>query len=203
MPVRIYTKQGGMVGLKIYKKIMDALAGFEKLILIVSTVGVTTLTFINVCVRKLVSWMLSRGIQTDLSFAWSEEIVINVFVLLIMCGCALAAREGGLISLSLIFDSVNKTGKKIMTILVTVANSIFYLLILKTGMDKVMTQLANGKRTSILLIPEWIFYLALPIGAILLMIHTIEFLIDVLTENAKCMKEETEVVHVEGEVEKA
>ncbi len=75
--------------MKVYKKIMDVLAAVEKFILIVTGLGTTFITFFAVVGRKT-AWF---------KFTWSEEIVINVFIIMIMCGCALAAREGGLISL--------------------------------------------------------------------------------------------------------
>ena len=102
--------------MKVYKKIMDGLAMIEKVILSVITVVVTVVTFANVVVRY----------ASDSQFAWSEELVINLFVLMIMMGCALCAREGSLISLSLIFDFLKVKGKKIFVAIITVVNCAFY-----------------------------------------------------------------------------
>ena len=63
---------------------------------------------------------------SDSQFAWSEELVINLFVLMIMMGCALCARDGSLISLSLIFDFLKVKGKKIFVAIATVVNCVFY-----------------------------------------------------------------------------
>ena len=51
-----------------------------------------------------------------------------------------------------------------------------------------MTQMANGKKTPSLLLPEWMFTIFLPIGAVFLILHTIEYCIDVWTNNAACVK---------------
>ena len=150
---------------------MDVLAAIEKFILIVTGLGTTFITFFAVVGRKT-AWY---------KFTWSEEIVINVFVIMIMCGCALATRDGGLISLSLIYDAVSLKGKKIIATISSAISIIFYGFIIKTGFDKVATQIATNKRTSILLWPEWIFMIFLPIGAILLVLHTIEYLMKVYT----------------------
>lgn len=171
--------------MKLYKQIMNGMAWVEKLILIIVSIIVTAITFINVVIRYL----------TPESFAWTEELVINLFVLMIMLGCALYAREGGLISLSLIFDRLKVGGKKVFTIIITVCNCSFWLLLVKTGFDKVLTQMSNGSETYILRWPEWVFTIFLPIGAIFLLVHTIEFLVDVLTGNAECVKVEE---HKEG-----
>lgn len=166
--------------MKVYKQIMDFIAGVEKVVMSVLLVFVTVITFANVVVRKL----------SDSQFAWTEELVINLFVLLIMLGCGLCAREGSLISLSLVFDRLKVGGKKVFVTIITVVNTAFWILLLKTGMDKVITQMANGKHTFSLGWPEWVFSVFLPIGCVFLILHTIEFFIDVMTNNAPCVKPE-------------
>lgn len=166
--------------MKVYKQIMDFIAGVEKIVMSVLLVFVTVITFANVVVRKL----------SDSQFAWTEELVINLFVLLIMLGCGLCAREGSLISLSLVFDRLKVGGKKVFVTIITVVNTAFWILLLKTGMEKVITQMANGKHTFSLGWPEWVFSIFLPIGCVFLILHTIEFFIDVMTNNAPCVKPE-------------
>ena len=166
--------------MKAYKKIMGGIAEFEKIVLSVILVFVTVITFANVVVRKL----------SDSQFAWTEELVINLFVLMIMMGCALCAREGSLISLSLVFDRLKVRGKKVFVAIITVANTVLWVLLLKTGIDKVLSQMHSGKLTSSLGWPEWVFTIFLPIGTVFLILHTIEFLIDVMTNNADCAKTE-------------
>ncbi len=158
--------------MKAYKKLMHVLAKFESFVMSTILSVVTLITFANVVVRKL----------TDGQFAWSEELSINLFVLLIMMGCGLCAREGSLISLSLIYDFVSQKVKKIMVVIITVVNSSFWLLLLVTGIKKVMTQMANGKRTPSLMLPEWVFTIFLPIGCVFLLLHTIEYCMDFLSK---------------------
>ena len=164
--------------MKAYKKIMDVVAELEKIVTSVILVFVTALTFVNVLVRKL----------SNSQFAWTEELVINLFVLLIMLGCGLCAREGSLISLSLIFDRLKVKGRKVFVTIITVANTAFWIILLKTGYEKVLTQMANGKLTSSLGWHEWIFTIFLPIGAVFLILHTIEFFIDTMRGESDCGK---------------
>lgn len=158
--------------MKTYKKIMGAIAEFEKIVMSLVLVFVTVITFINVVVRKL----------TTSQFAWSEELVINLFVLLIMLGCALCVREGSLITLSLVFDRLKLKGKKVLVCIVTVANIAFWVLLLWAGYDKVLTVMGNGKLTSSLHWPEWVFQIFLPIGAVFLILHSIEYFIDFMSK---------------------
>ena len=167
--------------MKAFKKIMSGVAEFEKILISADLVVVTLLTFLNVLFRKLGDWIPSF----KLSIAWTEEVVINLFVLMIMLGCALCAKEGSLISLSLIYDRLKAGGKKVFTAIITVANSIFWALLLYSGWQKVLTQLANGKSTPILRIPEWIFTIFLPVGAVFLLLHTVEFCLDTFAKKAE------------------
>ncbi len=158
--------------MKIYKKIMDVIAGLEKTVMSLVLAFITVITFINVVVRKL----------TTSQFAWSEELVINLFVLMIMLGCALCVREGSLITLSLIFDRLKLKGKKVLVCIVTAANITFWVFLFWAGYDKVLTVMANGKLTSSLHWPEWVFQIFLPIGAVFLILHSIEYFIDFMAQ---------------------
>ena len=71
-------------------------------------------------------------------------------------------------------------------ILITVLSIVFSAILFKYGMDKVLTQLANGKRTFVLNWPEWIFWSFVPIGAACMILHFIEFFVDY------CVKEKEE-----------
>ena len=64
----------------------------------------------------------------------------------------------------------------------------FYGVLLYTGWQKVLSQMASGKHTYSLNWPEWVFSIFLPIGAVLLIIHTIEYFIDVMTNKAACVQ---------------
>lgn len=161
--------------MRVYKKIMDVLAGVEATVLSLVTVFVTALAFINVVVRKF----------TSSAFGWSEELEVNLFILMIMLGCALAIREGSLISLTLIFDRLKKNGKKIFVTICTVVSTVFWVFLLKYGVDKVLSQMKSGKMTPSLGWPEWVFTIFLPIGAVFLIIHTIEYFIDAMSGTLK------------------
>ncbi len=163
--------------MKFYKKVMNVLAWLESAIQVIIGIVITVIAFANVCVRYL-----SNG-----QLAYTEEITINIFVLMIMCGCSLCAREGSLISLSLIFDSVGKKGKKILAVIFSVFSIAFYTVITWTGWDKAMNLYEKHRLTSSLKIPEGLFMLALPLGGVLLILHTLEHMIDILSEQAPCM----------------
>jgi len=157
---------------------MSALDTAESVIQVLIGIAITAVAFANVCVRYL-----SNG-----QLAYTEELVVNIFVLMIMCGCALCARDGSLISLSLVFDSVGKKGKKIIAVLFTLLSSAFYAVLGVTGYEKCVSLFTQGKLTASLHIPEWVFMAAIPLGCLLLILHSVEYMLDILYEQAPCMQ---------------
>lgn len=156
--------------MKTYKMIMNALAKIEEIAVMIVMVVVTVFTAANVFSRYVIHSSLS----------WSEELVVALFVLLTMLGGALSAREGGLVSLTLIYDLLSEKGKKIFTVISVAVSLFFCYVLIKYGFSKVFTQMANGSETFSLRWPEWVFSIYLPIGGVLMAIHFIEYLIDMM-----------------------
>ena len=157
--------------MKTYKKIMNGVAMVEKLILVLATILIVVLTVGNVLSRKLLHQ----------SWSFTEELVVAVFVLITLMAAALAARDGELVNLSLIPDRLSVKGQKVLLTINTVLSVAFTAVLFKYGLDKVITQLENGKRTFVLNWPEWIFWSFVPIGAGCMILHFIEFCLDFCT----------------------
>ena len=147
--------------MKVYKKLMNALAAVEKVVLVVTTLLILVLTVGNVFSRKVI----------HRSWSFTEELVVAVFVLITLLAAALVT------------DRLPKKLKKPSVILITVLSIIFSVILFKYGMDKVITQLENGKRTFVLNWPEWIFWSFVPIGAGCMILHLIEYCLDVCFGN--------------------
>ena len=145
--------------MKVFKKIMNAVAAVENCILVVSTLLILVLTVGNV--------------------------FSAVFVLITLMAAALACREGELVNLSLVTDRLPEKLKKPSVILTTVLCIIFTAILFWFGMEKVITQLENGKRTFVLNWPEWIFWSFVPIGSGCMILHFIEYCLDYCTGNLK------------------
>ena len=96
--------------MKVFKKIMNAVAAVENCILVVSTLLILVLTVGNVIHR---------------SWSFTEELVVAVFVLITLMAAALACREGELVNLSLVTDRLPEKLKKPSVILSTVLCIIF------------------------------------------------------------------------------
>lgn len=166
--------------MKFYKKVMDFIARLEKWTLVLSTLLILVLTVGNVLSRKV----LHR------SWSFTEELVVAVFVLITLVAAALVCREGELVSLPLLTDRLPEKTRKPIAVIITVLAVIFTAILFKYGMDKVITQLENGKRTFVLNWPEWIFWSFVPIGAGCMVLHFIEYCVDVCTDFKYTKKKE-------------
>ncbi len=154
--------------MKTYKKMMNALACLEKLVLEIATVLILILTVGNVFSRKIIHQ----------SWSFTEELVVAVFVLITLLAAALACREGELVNLTILTDRLPAQLRKVFFLLSTILSVAFTAVLFKYGLDKVITQMQNGKRTFVLNWPEWIFWSFVPIGAACMILHFIEFYLD-------------------------
>ena len=163
--------------MKGYKKLMDFVALVEKAVLAATMILILVLTVGNVFSRKVIHQ----------SWSFTEELVVAIFVLITLIGAALSAREGGLVGLNLVTERLPKSCKKPVIILITLFSVAFMGILCYYGMDKVLAQLANQKRTFVLNWPEWIFWSFVPIGAGCMILHFIEFCLDFCckTDSAK------------------
>lgn len=159
--------------MKTYKKFMNALAGLEKLVLEIATVLILVLTVGNVFSRKVIHQ----------SWSFTEELVVAVFVLITLLAAALACRDGELVNLTILTDRLPAQVRKVFLLLSTILSVAFTAVLFKYGLDKVITQMQNGKRTFVLNWPEWIFWSFVPIGAGCMILHFIEYCLDVCFGN--------------------
>ena len=164
--------------MKAYKKIMDIIALIEKVILLLSTLLILVLTVGNVFSRKVIHQ----------SWSFTEELVVAVFVLITLVATALACREGELVNLTLFTEKLSKKAQTIMLFINTALCVFFTTVLFVYGLDKVITQMENGKRTFVLNWPEWIFWSFVPIGAACMILHFIEYLVDYCAKEKEVTK---------------
>lgn len=166
---RYHIKGKGVKGyMKTYKKLMNALAGLEKLVLEIATVLILVLTVGNVFSRKVIHQ----------SWSFTEELVVAVFVLITLLAAALACRDGELVNLTILTDRLPASVRKVFLLLSTILSVAFTAVLFKYGLDKVITQMQNGKRTFVL---NWRSGSSGPLcrsGAACMILHFIEFYLD-------------------------
>ena len=111
------------------------------------------------------------------SLAFTSELTINLAVLLTMVGAAIGIREGSHLGFTLLKDTLTGRKHQLLVVLGGVAIVLFYLALIKFGMDVSLRQLQRGQTTPALGLPMWLLSLALPLGGVLGIIRTIQMTI--------------------------
>lgn len=149
---------------------MKILNYFEEIILFLTFLVMTIIAFANI---------ISRNIA-DLSLSFTEEITINLFVLLTFVGTAVGVRRYGHLGFTLIFDHMNPFFRKVLIIFSALMSLILFGVLLWYGFQMVMFQMDMGQKTPSLGLPQWILSSALPLGALLCVIRTIQVCLEEL-----------------------
>jgi len=134
------------------------IARMETVAIIILVLLLTAVTFAQVTTRYLLSDPL----------IWSEEAARYLFVWVSMIGAALAIREGGHFGLDLLIRPLPRL-KPILGPLVTLVMVAFLVVLLKTGIDE--TRLAAMQFAMTFPMRMQWAYLALPVGASLMLFH--------------------------------
>lgn len=142
----------------------------EKIICAILFLGMTLLGFANVVVRY----------GTNLSFAASEELLVNGFLLLTIFGAALAARRGEHLAVTLVHDLLPRpfwVPVFLLSVLLSVG-----LLALSAwfSWDAMMNIKRVGMRSYALGLPAWYYQAALPFGFGLIILRYLQHAWDVL-----------------------
>ncbi|WP_342600323.1 TRAP transporter small permease [Psychrobacillus sp. FSL H8-0483] len=127
--------------------------------------------------------ILSRGL-VGYSLSFTEEITINLFVFLTFVGTAIGVRQNAHLGFTLIYDRANGVFKKGITLLVGVLMGGLFLVLVYFGLQMMLYQMELGQKTPSLGWPQWLFSLAMPLGALLCLYRTVQVTIMELREES-------------------
>lgn len=144
-------KDNGGIGMKIIDYV-------EEVILFITFLTITLITFANVLSRNIFKF----------SFSFTEEITINLLVLLTFVGTALGVRRYAHLGFTLIYDIAGSIAKKIIILISSIMSIVLFSILLYYGYEMVQFQMKINQTTPALGMPQWILSLALPFGAIAL-----------------------------------
>jgi TRAP-type transport system small permease protein len=134
------------------------IARIETAVIVLLVTLLTAVTFAQV---------VTRYVLGD-SLIWSEEAARYLFVWVSMIGAALALREGGHFGLDILIRPMPRL-KPLLGPLVTLVVVVFLVILLKTGIDE--TRLASMQFAMTFQMRMQWAYLALPVGAGLMLFH--------------------------------
>ena len=137
---------------------------FENIVCVVLLAAMTALGFVNILVRY----------ASDLSFAASEELLTNGFLLLTVFGAAIAARRGEHLAVTLLAEALPAMPRRGVVLLSVALSVLLLLLTAWFSWQLVQNQLGSGVRSYALQVPMWYYSAALPFGFLLILARTVE-----------------------------
>lgn len=146
------------------RTIDQALSRLENGLAALAFAVITAVAFTNVISRYFL----------DAALAFTTEITVNLAVWLTMLGAVIGVRESSHLGFSLLHAQLTGMSKKVLTVFIGLAMVLFFLILLMFGWDQVSSQLASGRSTPSMQIPQWLFTLALPVGAALGILRTVQ-----------------------------
>lgn len=128
----------------------------------------------------------------DYPLTWSEEAARYLMVYTVFIGAPLALRKHKMIAIEIIAESVKPKIRKILRIIVSLVSIVFFIILLVKGVE--MLDIVSRQTSAGLGISMDIPYMAIPIGAALMIINGIANIIDFVTQDDIDTSEVTEAL---------
>ncbi|MFG6664786.1 TRAP transporter small permease [Sulfitobacter sp. 916] len=137
---------------------------FEKIVCALLFLGMTLIGFINVVVRY----------ATHYSFAASEELLTNGFLLLTVFGAAIAARRGQHLAVTIVQNFLPRPAARVVFVLSVILSVMLLAASAWFSWATLMNQIDSGIRSYALGVPAWWYQIGLPFGFALIIIRYLQ-----------------------------
>lgn len=98
------------------------------------------------------------------ALSWASEVVLTLFVWFVWFAVSYAFKERAHIKVTALTGLMPLKFQKILALIVDVIILIFFIVLIKTGIDLIGHFSVRGKTSLLLNYPMWLFYLSAPIG---------------------------------------
>ncbi len=143
------------------KKVIN---NFEEYFLAVSLVIMVAINFGNVLSRYFI----------HTSWAFTEELLVILFVWNTMLASAMAFKHGAHLGLSVLTDLFPDRFQKYVVIFGAVLTIGLMALLARYGVDMVANQIKYNQKTPAMDLPEWIASLSITFGAIVIIFRVVQ-----------------------------
>ncbi|QDY69634.1 TRAP transporter small permease [Qingshengfaniella alkalisoli] len=148
---------------------------FEKVVCVILFLSMTALGFVNIVVRY----------ATEFSFAASEELLTNGFLLLTIFGAAVAAERGEHLAVTLIADSLPRPAARAVFVLASALSVVLLALSAWFTWVLIANQVSSGITSYALQIPVWYYSIAVPFGFALILFRYVQYAARHLRDSAE------------------
>ena len=129
--------------------------------------------FLNVVVRYC----------TNFSFAWSEEVTINLFVWAVLLGTSAVFRDGEHLGMNIFYNRCSRHWRVLFTLLAALFGIVFFLTLFWYGMLEVYDEFDLEASSESLGIPVWIYTGAVPLLSLLVVARIVQRIVLDITQH--------------------
>ncbi len=136
----------------------------EEGLLVLLMAVMTIVAFVNVVTRYFIRY----------SLAFTEEIVVSLFVWLTLLGTAIAFREGSHLGFSFIVDRSPKPVQRASIWLAAFLGIVLFGFLVYFGINQIKSERMLGTTSVSLAIPQWWYTAGIPVFGLLIIARIIE-----------------------------
>ncbi len=151
------------------------LSKIEHTVLVFSLAVMSIITFANIISRFFLSS----------SFAFTEEVTVNLFVLITFLGAAVGIKRKSHLAFSLLYDTSSRNLRLALAIFAGAMTILIFAITTYYGVDMMLFQAQLKQTTPALGWPQWIFSMGLPLGSLFCVYRSLEATIKEVKELRK------------------
>lgn len=136
----------------------------EEGLLVLLMAVMVVVAFVNVVTRYLIRF----------SLAFTEEIVVSMFVWLTLLGTAIAFRQGAHLGFSFIVDRCPKAVQRITIWLAALLGVVLFGFLIYFGIGQIQSERQLGTTSESLAIPQWWYTAGIPVFGLLIIARILE-----------------------------
>jgi TRAP-type C4-dicarboxylate transport system permease small subunit len=136
----------------------------EEALCVLLLAAMTLVAFVNVVTRYLIRF----------SLAFTEELVVSLFVWLTLVGTSIAFRQGSHLGFSFIVDRSPRALQRVSIWLGAALSISLFALLIYFGIGQIQTERMLGATSEALAIPQWWYTLGIPVFSLIVIFRVIE-----------------------------
>jgi C4-dicarboxylate transporter, DctQ subunit len=140
---------------------------FEEYVGVISLLFTSLIVFVQVVLRYVFNYSLS----------WSEEAARYLIVWFVFIGSSIAVREKAHATMDALVTYLPEKGKRIFSILANTISILFCVVLIWSGIQIVSGVVEFGTVTPAIGLPMYLPYLAIPVGAALMLIRFLQLIV--------------------------
>ncbi len=132
--------------------------------LVLTFAVMTVVAFVNVLTRYVIQY----------SLAFTEEIVVSLFVWLTLLGAAVAFREGSHLAFTWLVERAPRPARRLSVVVTAALSVALFALLLYFGVSQISNERLMGTTSEALAIPQWWYTAGIPLFSALIIVRVMQ-----------------------------